>query len=385
MRKFYPYIIFLIFTIVFFYKCFFFGEVMFPASQFYQMKPFSETNMFCWAESSGFQMHRQMHWNALQFDSALEFYPWRHYLGECYKSRKLPVKNEYSFSGKSFFLANGQSGFFYPLNLLYAFLPTPVAFTVFAILHVFLLQIFMYIYLKRLKLCDIGAIFGTAAFGFCSFVVNWLMLPTFVSVIVWLPLVAYSLLAFFETYKVKYAVLGGLFLALCFIAGHLQIAFYVSIFALFYFIYLLIINFKSIDYKKLSLCILIFIAVFGIISSVQIAPTLKAAKISHRHTEPGAENYEWQTKNGIHKFYLCNILNTNLYPITIGGVFDESKKHFFSDSDEIEFGIYCGFVTVFFAFISLLFIKNKNIIFYLILTLFFYYMAFGGIVYKLFY
>ncbi|MBQ0104979.1 MAG: hypothetical protein KBT47_02960, partial [Armatimonadetes bacterium] len=230
MKKTIPYLILFIFLMMFFYRCFFLGEVIFPASMFYKMYPFakSEIGEKYFKENPADEFSER--WNALQFDCVLEFYPWRHYLGECYKQGKIPVNNEYSFCGKSFFMANGQSAVFYPLNILFVVFPTPVAFTVFIILHVFLLQIFMYIYLKRLKLCSAAALFGTLAFGYSAFVINWLMLPTFVSVITWLPLIAYCMHRFFENISsenrgtdtkkrddYKFAVLGGIFLALSFL------------------------------------------------------------------------------------------------------------------------------------------------------------------------
>lgn len=384
----------------FFFKCFFFGEVIFPASMFYKMFPYA-------ASSIGEKYFEENpadefsgNWNALQFDSVLEFYPWRHYLGECYKQGKLPVNNEYSFGGKSFFLANGQSAVYYPLNILFAVFSTPVAFTIFIILHVFLLQIFMYIYLKRLKLCSAASLFGTLAFGYSAFVVNWLMLPTFVSVITWLPLIAYCMHRFFENVSgnsntvntkkrddYKFAVLGGISLALCFLAGHLQIAFYVALFVILYSIYLITVNCKNIEIKKLILGILLFIIFFAVLSCPQISQSLQASKLSHRQTEATEENYKWVIDNAIHPIYLSNLIakENPLGSMTLPGFFDSERKHFFSQSDNIEFGMYCGYATLLFAFISLLFIRKKEIIFYLVLTLLFFYMAFGGAVYKLLY
>lgn len=401
MKKYYPYLILFLFLTVFFSKSFFGGQVIFPASMFYQMYPFAKSDIGEKYFRENPKDEFSERWNALQFDSVLEFYPWRHYLGECYKQGKLPIMNEYSFGGNSFFMANGQSAFYYPLNLIFAVLPTPVAFTVFIILHVFLLQIFMYIYLKRLKLCSAAALFGTLAFGYSSFVVNWLMLPTFVSVITWLPLIAYCMHRFFENVSgdsntvntkkrddYKFAVLGGVSLALCFLAGHLQIAFYVALFVILYSIYLITVNCKNIEIKKLILGILLFIIFFAVLSCPQISQSLQASKLSHRQTEATEENYKWVTDNAIHPVYLSQLVS-NLSPVNnrdlLNGFADSKRKHYFSKSDEIEFGMYCGYATLLFAFISLLFIRKKEIIFFAFLTLLFFYMAFGGIVYKLLY
>jgi hypothetical protein len=50
------------------------------------------------------------------------FYPYRDYASEAVRSGRVPLWNPYSFMGAPF-LANSQAGFFYPLNLVLAWLP----------------------------------------------------------------------------------------------------------------------------------------------------------------------------------------------------------------------------------------------------------------------
>ena len=64
-------------------------------------------------------------------------------------------------------------------------------------------------------------------FAFSAFMVLWLELPTFVSVAVWLPLALMLVQRAVERRSVFHGMLCGLVLALAFLAGHFQIAFYV--------------------------------------------------------------------------------------------------------------------------------------------------------------
>ena len=85
----------------------------------------------------------------------------------------------------------------------------------------------MYWLMRELGAKELGGIVAAIVFAFSAFMVLWLELPTFVSVAVWLPLALLLVQRAVERRSVFYGMLAGLVLALAFLAGHFQIAFYV--------------------------------------------------------------------------------------------------------------------------------------------------------------
>ena len=67
--------------------------------------------------------------------------------------------------------ANLQTGAFYPLNFLYLLLPTEYAMGYTAVLHVILAGLFMYAYLRTMKLSPLAALIGALAFEMNGFLI----------------------------------------------------------------------------------------------------------------------------------------------------------------------------------------------------------------------
>ncbi|MBQ7257087.1 MAG: hypothetical protein IJS60_05280 [Abditibacteriota bacterium] len=377
-------------------------------SLFNEMEPF---------RSKVTQVENPHQWNPLTFDSVLEFYPWRHYLGQSYREGKRPVNNDFSFSGKSFFIGNGQSAYYYPLNFLYAIFSTPVAFTIFVILHVLLLQIFMYIFLRRLKLCQGASVYGAVAFGFCGYSICWLALPTFISVITYLPLTLYFIhRAVFVAFTDKdneqndsnksqksftgnsffdksclYAILAGLSYTLCILSGHLQIAFFVGIGALIYGLSLVCLYAKRIGLLKVLLMVVLILIPIICIGSLQLIPSLKSASVSHRNETKSETHYNWVINNSMEKWRLITIFVPKAFgspdnsksPYGLVGFATNKNYHINSTADYIEFSAYAGVITLLLVMISLGNIKRKQTLFWWVWTLLFLWMSCGSFLYKI--
>ena len=73
-------------------------------------------------------------------DLLLYFYPLRDFAAQAVREGRLPLWNPYTFMGAPF-LANSQAGFFYPLNLLLAWLPADRAVSWQIALHLSLIHI----------------------------------------------------------------------------------------------------------------------------------------------------------------------------------------------------------------------------------------------------
>ena len=116
----------------------------------------------------------------------LQFFPWRTLAVQEYLSGRVPLWNPYLGFGAPL-AANLQSGVFYPLNLVYFFLPIERAMTATVLLHVFLAGWFTYEYCRRVRLSRSGASLAALAFMFSGFLIARAGFLSITSTVSWLP------------------------------------------------------------------------------------------------------------------------------------------------------------------------------------------------------
>lgn len=98
-------------------------------------------------------------------DLLLYFYPLRDYAAQAVREGRLPLWNPYTFMGTPF-LANSQVGFFYPFNLLTAWLPAELALSYQIPLHLAIVSLGMYVLaLQGLRLSPIAAFASAMTLG----------------------------------------------------------------------------------------------------------------------------------------------------------------------------------------------------------------------------
>ncbi|PIS13817.1 hypothetical protein COT65_02130 [Candidatus Shapirobacteria bacterium CG09_land_8_20_14_0_10_47_13] len=216
---------------IFFWPVWLKGQVPFPGDLLLaQYKPWSNYAYFGYAPGAvptKFQ----------SFDTLRQLYPWRFLAIEQFKAGQWPLWNPYNFSGTPL-LANFQSAVFYPLNLLY-FLPT-VSFnwvwSLQVMLQPFLASLFFFLFARRLKISPPGALLGTIAFAYGSFMTVWLEYNTIGQVLLWLPVALLSIELMAEKNSFWRASLLGISLTLSFLAGHPQDFGFLWTFSLVYFL-----------------------------------------------------------------------------------------------------------------------------------------------------
>ncbi|MBI4318963.1 MAG: oligosaccharide flippase family protein, partial [Chloroflexi bacterium] len=152
---------------------------------------------------------------------------------------KIPLWNPYLFSGVPF-LAAGQYAVLYPLGIVFYLLPLPQAYGWFTALHLFLAGLFMYVYVRVIGLDRFAAAISAISFQFCSFLVVSFLWPMVLSTAVWTPL----LLAIIELAiageekgrgpRIIWPLVGAIVVGLQFLAGHMEISFYVLFTLLYY-------------------------------------------------------------------------------------------------------------------------------------------------------
>ncbi len=212
------------------------------------------------------------------------YYPQRVFLAEHLKQNQIPLWTPYQQNGFPF-LAEAQTGIFYPPNLiLLRLLPTPLAFNWSIILSYFILSFGTYFFLKTLKLDSIAAFFGSLVITFSGFFITHLKHVPLLQVAAFLPWILLFTEKIITTYSSKYALGLAFILALMILPGHLPTSYSIILFALFYFLLRLAQEFKKrgetakpIVLFFLSLLLSLFL------SAIQLLPTLEMIPYSTRN------------------------------------------------------------------------------------------------------
>ncbi|MFQ6015360.1 MAG: YfhO family protein [Anaerolineae bacterium] len=166
------------------------------------------------------------------------FYPYRAYAAEVLLQGHLPLWNPYLFMGAPF-LANIQTALFYPLNWPLYLLSVPKMVSWSIILHIFLAGLFSFCFARfSLKLGRCGALVTAATFAFSGFLGAQAEHVNQLSVSAWLPLLLllFHLATRWSESSVEKSkvvgqrpalLLGGVVVAVQFLAGHAQSSFIV--------------------------------------------------------------------------------------------------------------------------------------------------------------
>ena len=126
--------------------------------------------------------------NFLITDPVRQQFPWRTLAIENEKSGTLPLWNPYTFSGTPL-LANFQTAAFYPFNILFFLMPFSSAWGLLIIAQPLFAGLFLYLYLRHLKLTQPAAFSGGMVFAFSGFATAWLQWGTIMHTALWLPLI----------------------------------------------------------------------------------------------------------------------------------------------------------------------------------------------------
>ena len=381
-----PYALFAVLVCVFLWRPIFSGRALLPGDYLAQMSPWKTVDR-------GPLTVDRPQWNPLQWDAISQFYPWRVFYARSMRAGHIPLWNPHQFRGTPF-LANGQSAVLYPPNLIFLLVDPITGFTIFAALHLFLAQVFMYWLMRELGAKELGGIVAAIVFAFSAFMVLWLELPTFVSVAVWLPLAIMLVQRAVERRSVFYGMLCGLALAMTFLAGHFQIAFYVvlatGIFWLWKMVQVWRDEGKVYTFLKVVVpfagCVLIAI----LIAAPQVLPTQELAANSHRVRDVSEEGYQTFIDNALPAYRLVTAFAPGFFGDPSQGNYYllgrmEGSTHVGSAADYMEYGMYAGILPLMLALIALASIRRKHVGFFVLLTALALLTATGTPINRLFY
>lgn len=386
IRRVWPYVLFAVLVCIFLWRPIFTGRALLPGDYLTQMSPWSTVD-----RRPSTVDHSQ--WNPLQWDAISQYYPWRVFYARSMRAGHIPLWNPHQFSGTPF-LANGQSACLYPPNLIFIVVDPITGFTIFAALHLFLAQVFMYWMMRELSAKELGGIVAAIVFAFSAFMVLWLELPTFVSVAVWLPLAIMLANRAVERRSVFYGMLCGLALAMTFLAGHFQIAFYVVLATSLFWLWKMVQVWRDEGKVYTILKVIVPFAACAVIailvSAPQVLPTQELSANSHRVRDVTEEGYQRFVDNALPTYRLVTAFAPGFFGdpsqgnyYLLGRVGDST--HTGSAADYMEYGMYAGILPLMLAFIALVSIRRKYVGFFVMLTALALLTATGTPINRLFY
>jgi len=168
-------------------------------------------------------------------DIASQFLSWRDFgFGELRKGN-LALWNPHLFSGAPFF-GGFQSALLYPLNFPYLILPLNAAINTGIILHVFLMGLFMFLWVRQRRLHPLAALLSGIIAMFCG--AHFLHiyaghLPNLCAMI-WVPLILLAVDGLLEKPSLGWVLMGSFAFAMQILAGHPQYVYYTGMTILVY-------------------------------------------------------------------------------------------------------------------------------------------------------
>ncbi len=226
--------------------------------------------------------------NPLLSDVVDYIYPVKVFVAEQVKQRELPLWNPYVLGGYPL-TYNTQAGLFYPLSLFYYLLPpaTAVNLTIFS--QLLLGAVFMFAYLRQVRLRPIAAWVGTAVFLFNGMMIVWLEWQVVHAAVIWLPLFLLCVECLKDKLNqepgdlwrmVPETAVGALAFALPWLGGHWNWALYSSMTAVFYTLFC-IFRQRQLIRRWLGTAVLLFGGGVGL-SLIQVLPAFNYLRQGHR-------------------------------------------------------------------------------------------------------
>jgi len=187
----------------------------------------------------------------------------------------LPLWCPHIYSGLPFFGAF-QSALLYPLNIIYLFLPLPMAINYSIILHIFLSGLFMYLWAYKRNLHFFACLLASFLFMFSGTVFIQVYsghLPHLCTM-VWAPLLFLSVDGLSEKPSLKWCLSGMFAVAMQIFGGHPQYFFYTFVAVV---IYSALLNLRTKKRLLTALCIFSVYTGGMLLSSVQLLTGMEAS------------------------------------------------------------------------------------------------------------
>lgn len=263
-------------------------------------------------------------------------YPYKAILEESVKSKKIPLWTPYLSNGYPIF-AEGQTGILYPINIVLALLPSHMALNYSIIIAYILAGIFTYLYARSLNQSKFSSLIAAVIFMFSAFFITRIKHVNLIAVSAWMPFLFYTTRKLFLDKKIVYAVLGGIGIAMQFLAGHPQMAYYCLFIFIIYFLFEFFLAAKKTGFVETlpgSIFAIFLTLTIGLgLSAIQTLPTFELTGQTERleYSFETATSYPFHPKNlltFISPYYFGNpALGSYREDIRLTGIFWENSSY----------------------------------------------------------
>jgi hypothetical protein len=285
------------------------------------------------------------------------FYPFKVADAQMLRSGSFNLWNPYIFAG----LPKGgeiATGYFYPLNLIYAIIPVFKATAFFIVFHLFLMALFTYMYLREIRLSKAASVFGALAFTYSGYSLMHVDQLSMLAGGAWLPAILFLIERAFKEKGPFYMTLAALAVSAQILAGHPQV-FVISCFAIvFYVIYKLYNPVARKDFAAIKMILgkSFFALIIGIaLASFALMPFIEA------------QFHSMRAAAGIEESSMVHVSPREMQTFLIPELRElASQTKFFGGTGET----YAGIVPVFLAAFAVFFVRRKLTFFYLALGVF---------------
>jgi len=202
-------------ALIFLWNILFLGDVLMPFDLHREKEPWrTEIN----------KAHEGTSWNRMASDALWQFYPMASYSQEAW-AQGPPFWDPYVLSGMPA-LARGEL-FTNPLFVgLSSFFSIDTALNLNAFLSLLIASLSMFLFLREMRIGRFGAMIGSLAFSYNSYLICWLSLPVTTASMVWLPLMLFSYERSMRRRQWRWTVIGIGAFSLQILSGHVLWSFY---------------------------------------------------------------------------------------------------------------------------------------------------------------
>ncbi|HUS71390.1 MAG TPA: YfhO family protein [Anaerolineae bacterium] len=214
-----------------------------------------------------------------RIDPLHQYYEHRVIAAEMVRAGTLPLWNPYYLSGTPFLATEPLAGLLYPPNLVYYLIDPLQAFGISACLHLFLAGLFMYLYLRRIGLDRVSALFGAISFEVSGYFVINLMWLSRVCTAAWAPLLFFSFEGYWREKRLAYALLLAFGLGMSLLAGTPPVVVFVMLALGLYIAARVLVSIRERGLKESALgaaVVVTAVCLGTLLAAVQLLPTYEA-------------------------------------------------------------------------------------------------------------
>ena len=284
-------------------------------------------------------------------DVASIYYYWRSFGFETLKAGTIPLWNPDIFCGTPF-AAYPESALFYPLNLIFLFLPLTAALNASFVLHLALLMIFQFLWLRFIGSGRWPALLGSLALGFSGPVILHLTAGHLSNIctFAWVPLLFLLAERFLGTGRLRWAAGAGIIFGLQLLAGHWQYAYYTVLLLAVYVLCRVVFG-QGIARRRGSFLpagIVLCLAVAAGLAAIQILPALGVSGESFRRDL----DITWASAFSLPPANLLTFILPGYLGDTVGSLY-RGENYFW------EMCGYLGFIPLLLAALALILRKDR--------------------------